>query len=146
MPEIIIRRAGLSDLEHLSELFVDFIGKGSNIHRMEQQLKTIQQDANYYVAVADDGRKVVGTAMGIICHDLVGECGTFMVAENVVVAPETQGRGVGKRLMESLEDFGRSRGCKYVILVSEIERAGSHAFYGAIGYTDDQKGFKKKLL
>lgn len=146
MQGVMVRKAEVSDLEDLSELFHDFIGKASNVHKMEKQLRIIHGDSNYYMAVADDGNKVIGTAMGIICYDLVGECGTFMVAENVVVSPGFQGQGVGKALMQSIESFGRARECKYVILVSEIEREGSHAFYSALGYTDDQKGFKKKLL
>ncbi|MNP76544.1 putative acetyltransferase [compost metagenome] len=68
-----------------------------------------------------------------------------MLVENVVVTPEYQGQGVGKALMNSIERFGLDNQCKYVILVSESKREGSHEFYNAIGYTTDQKGFKKKI-
>jgi N-acetylglutamate synthase-like GNAT family acetyltransferase len=86
--EYFIRRAELKDIDYLSDLFHDFIGKDSNKYNMKEQLKTINENSNYFVAVADDGNKVVGTAMAIICYDLVGECGTFMLVENVVVAPD----------------------------------------------------------
>ncbi|MGZ7440816.1 GNAT family N-acetyltransferase [Paenibacillus sp. TH7-28] len=140
-----IRRAEPKDIEYLSDLFHNFIGKDSNKDKMEEQLKIMNENPNYFVAVADNGIKVIGTAMGVVCYDLVGECGTFMIVENVVVASDAQGYGVGKALMNRLESFGADNQCKYVILVSESEREGSHEFYRAIGYTADQKGFKKKL-
>ncbi|MCM3700567.1 GNAT family N-acetyltransferase [Paenibacillus macerans] len=143
--QYIIRRAELRDIEYLSDLFHDFIGKDFNKDKMKKQLKTINENSNYFVAVADNSNKVIGTAMGVICYDLVGECGTFMLVENVVVAPDYQGYGVGKALMNCIESFGADNQCKYVILVSESGREGSHEFYKAIGYTTDQKGFKKKL-
>jgi len=142
---ILIRKADMKDIDDLSDLFQDFIGKDSNRAKMEEQLKRINASENYYVAVADDGGKAIGTAMGIICYDLVGECGTFMLVENVVVAPDYQGRGIGKALMNQIERFGKENQCKYVILVSENKREGAYEFYKAIGYTTDQNGFKKTL-
>lgn len=141
-----IRRAEIKDIDDLSKLFREFIRRDSNKVKMKEQLEIINKDPNYYVPVAVSDRKVVGTAMGIVCYDLVGDCGTFMLVENVVVAPDFQGRGIGKSLMNAIENFGIEKQCKYVILVSEIEREGSHEFYKAIGYTTDQRGFKKKLM
>lgn len=48
--------------------------------------------------------------------------------------------------MQELEEYGRSNDCNYVILVSESKREGSHRFYEALGYTTDQRGFKKRLV
>jgi GNAT superfamily N-acetyltransferase len=140
-----IRKADLKDISDLSDLYHDFIGKHSDVDKMYVQLKVITLNPNYYVAVADNGVKVIGTAMGIICYDLVGDCGTFMLIENVLIAPEYQGFGIGKALMKSIEKFGIENQCKYVILISESKREGSHEFYQAIGYTPEQKGFKKTL-
>jgi GNAT superfamily N-acetyltransferase len=83
--------------------------------------------------------------MGIVCYDLVGDCNPFMLIENVNVLPKYQGQGVGKLLMQELEDFAQKNHCNYVILVSESKREPSHKFYEAIGYSTDQKGFKKRL-
>ncbi|SDG39326.1 hypothetical protein SAMN04488542_1405 [Fontibacillus panacisegetis] len=72
-----IRRADTKDIDDLSNLFVDFIGKDSDKDKMEEQLRRINENSNYYVAVAEAGSRVIGTAMGIICYDLVGDSGTF---------------------------------------------------------------------
>jgi predicted N-acetyltransferase YhbS len=126
-------------------LFIDFIGKESNLTDMKRQVEVISNNPNYYVAVACDGDKVIGTSMGIVCYDLVGNSNSFMLIENVVVLPQYQGQGVGKILMQTLEDFGRNNQCNYVILVSESKRELSHKFYESIGYSTDQRGFKKRL-
>ncbi|WP_223193011.1 GNAT family N-acetyltransferase [Paenibacillus sedimenti] len=108
-------------------------------------MKIISGDPKYYVAVACIGNKVIGTSMGIICYDLVGNCDPFMLVENVVVSKEYQSRGVGKLLMKTLEEFGQKNQCNYVILVSGGNRESAHNFYESIGYSADQRGFKKRF-
>lgn len=139
-----VREAGFQDVNHLSKLFMEFIGQPSNIDFLQKQLKIISKDPNYFVSVACENQKVIGTAMGIICYDLVGNCKPFLLIENVVVSPEHRNKGVGKLLMNSLEDFGRSHHCNYVMLVSHITRIQAHKFYESIGF-EIQAGFKKRL-
>lgn len=134
-----------NDALELSFLFRDFIKKDSNIKAMESQIQHILNNPHYYVPVACFKERVVGTAMAILCYDLVGECNNFMLVENVVVDPEYQRQGIGRLLMESIEEFGLRNKCKYIILVSEMERDGSHRFYESLGYTTNQQGFKKVL-
>ncbi len=143
---ITVRKAEKDDVVGLSDLFVEFIGQGSNLTAMKQQIEVLSANSNYYIAVAIDRDKVVGTSMGIVCYDLVGNCNPFLLIENVVVLPEYQGQGVGNLLMQTLEDFGIINHCNYVILVSESKRESSHKFYEAIGYSTDQRGFKKRLI
>jgi predicted N-acetyltransferase YhbS len=146
MKHITVRKADFNDVVALSELFVDFIGKESNLMAMKKQIDIISNIPNYYVAVACDVNKVIGTSMGIVCYDLVGDCNPFMLIENVIVLPKYQSQGVGKLLMQELEDFAQKNHCNYVILVSESKREPSHKFYEAIGYSTDQRGFKKRLM
>ncbi|TLS52834.1 GNAT family N-acetyltransferase [Paenibacillus antri] len=106
----------------------------------------MSNNSHYYVPVVCDNDRVAGTAMAILCYDLVGECNNFILVENVVVDPEYQRKGFGKLLMKSIEKFGQRNECKYIILVSEMEREGSHRFYESLGYTTDQQGFKKRIM
>ena len=108
------RKANVGDVPALdilmSELMSDLFGK-NNRARMEQVVAEMQQDARYYLAVACEGEQVVGTAMGVLCHDLCGECRPFMVIENVIVSQACRGKGVGRGLLEELERWGRAQGC-----------------------------------
>ena len=56
--------------------------------------------------------------MGIVCPDIVGECQPYLLVENVVVSSVYQGSGIGKKLMNALEDFAMENLCSYIILAS----------------------------
>ncbi|QRG66698.1 GNAT family N-acetyltransferase [Brevibacillus choshinensis] len=144
--EVTVRKAEKEDASQLSDLFVEFTGAPSDITAMRETIELISKRPEYYVAVACEQERVVGTAMGIICRDLCGDGRPFMLIENVVVAQSYHGEGIGKRLMNELEQFGRENRCKYVILVSEADRTDSHHFYESLGYpSGEEVGFKKKL-
>ncbi|MCM3629582.1 GNAT family N-acetyltransferase [Paenibacillus glycanilyticus] len=145
MSTIVLREAGLSDLQDLAWLFEELMEVPSNIEVMSRQLQKVTEDNHYFLAAACDGDKVIGTAMGIECYDLVGDCHPFLVVENVVVSPDYRGQGIGKMLMQKLEQFAEERGCSYIIFVSSGYREKAHQFYRALGYSSDNQGFKKKL-
>lgn len=143
---IVIRKASTTDVDQLSALFIEFTGTHSDREAMKRQIELISEKPEYYVAVACDGDQLIGSAMGIVCQDLCGNCKPFMLIENVVVDPAYRRKGIGKQLMSELENFGKENQCKYVILVSEAKRTDSHKFYEAIGYPQGEEfGFKKRL-
>jgi len=142
---ITIRKANKEDAPSLSSLFMELVGAESNIQEMQRQLEMISTQSNYFVAVACHDDHVVGTAMGIVCHDLVGDCAPFLLIENVVVAQNSQGQGIGKMLMQALEDFASANRCSYTILASSDEREQAHRFYESIGYSGVKRGFIKLL-
>lgn len=115
MGHITVRRATTQDVAGISDLFAEFIGHESNLAAMETQLEVISANANDCIAGACDGAKVIGTSMGIVCYDFVGNCNPSLLIENVVVLPQYRSQGVGKRLMQSLEEFGNINRCNYVI-------------------------------
>jgi hypothetical protein len=84
-----IRKAEINDVAELSELYFEFVGTESNLMSVKKQLELISNNPNYFVAVACDGDKVIGTSMGIICYDLVGNCIPFMLIENLVLDKRT---------------------------------------------------------
>ncbi|MBD3921537.1 GNAT family N-acetyltransferase [Paenibacillus sp. PR3] len=143
--DIIVRRAQKEDARDLSELFVAFIGTESNIEKVQEQLDLINEQSNYWVAVACIDEKVIGTAMGIVCPDIVGECLPYLLVENVVVSPLHQGQGIGTKLMNALEEFAKKNQCAYVILASSETREQAHRFYESIGYQGNKRGFVKRL-
>lgn len=139
-----IRQADIKDCDTLSHLFVEFTGKESNINAMKKQIEKIKDNKGYYVAVACEGEQVVGTAMGIVCYDFVGECKNFLTIENVIVSQQKRGEGIGQLLMNALEDFAKENNCAYMLLVSDIKREDAHRFYRSLGYKQEA-GFRKRL-
>ncbi len=142
-----IVRITKNDLPKLSTLFTEFIGTKSNLGKMSSSLDSIMANPNYSVLGAKIEGDLIGSAMGIICFDLVGECNPFMVIENVVVAKHMRNKGVGKALMRALETEALKVNCRYIMLVSSASRVDAHKFYKSLGYeTDGFKGFKKYMV
>lgn len=142
---LLIRKAQHEDAPELSELFTELVGEPSDIEEMKKQLQFVDTQSNYYVAVAYMDNQIVGTAMGIVCVDLVGNCAPFLLIDNVVVSSKYQKLGIGKKLMTELESFAIQHHCNFILLASSHEREDAHRFYESLGYKDKKKGFFKQL-
>ena len=141
-----IEQATIDDLASLSELFEELCGEKTDLIRMKENFSLMSKDPGYIILVARENDEVAGTAMGIMCMDLVKECQPFMVIENVVVKSKFRGIGVGMQLMQHMETMARSRNCYYTMFVSAGHRKDAHKFYEAVGYELGLvQGFKKYL-
>jgi predicted N-acetyltransferase YhbS len=143
---ITIQLASAYDLVSLASLFEELVGEKTDITKMRDQFYRIQSNPNYVVLVAKERDSVVGSVMGVLCHDLVGNCNPFMVLENVIVRSHLRGKGIGRRLMERIEEIATDNKCNYIMFVSRIDRKEAHKFYESVGYgLDVVQGFKKYL-
>lgn len=141
-----IREAVRQDLKGLSNLFKQLMGNESNLEQMKLTFDKMQNDESYILLIAEYEGKVVGTVMGILCYDLVERCRPFMVVENVIIDETSRGLGIGKLLMNALEEKARMNDVTYMMLISAAKRLEAHKFYEAIGYEKDTVvGFKKYL-
>ena len=130
--EIQIRKMKKSDLPQLQKMYRDLIPEGVSMEVLENNYYRTVDRPEYFLAVAADGDKVLGSTMGIVCIALDAP---FLVVENVIVSGECRGQGVGRKIFEALDEFA--------LLVSSGFRKGAHRFYEAVGYTDDVRGFRK---
>lgn len=142
-----IELATLEDKTRLAELYEQLASRPSILDKLEEELQNVLSRPEYRLVVARDEKgKTVGTAMGVICQDLVGECKPFMVIENVVVDKAARGGGIGRSIMQDLESHASKQGCGYIIFVSGAERVEAHRFYASMGYELGRaRGFKKIL-
>ncbi len=73
MHDVIIRKMREEDIASLSELYKDFWNETSDIDKMLLRFNELNTNDNYIFlsAVIDNG--LVGSIMGIVCHELYGE-------------------------------------------------------------------------
>lgn len=134
------------ELPALSALYEEFCGHPSNLGAMESVFEEIAHNGHYFLLGHHNAEGLLdGSILGILCPDLLDEGRPFMVVENVVVADSCRGQGVGKRLMDGVEEIARTHCCTYIILVSSGFRKNAHRFYETCGYTEDVRGFRKLL-
>lgn len=87
---------------------------------------------NATVLVGRDANDIVGSVM--VGHD--GHRGWFYY---LAVDPAMQGRGYGRFITNAAEQWLIARGIEKVMLMVRPENTGVHAFYKAMGYTDQPR-------
>ena len=128
------------DLPEIQRLYKELIAEGVTEQTLLHQYNRIAEDSSYCILVARCDRKVLGTAMGILCQALDAP---FMVIENVVVDEACRKQGIGKKIFAALDEFAEENNCQYALLVSSGFRKEAHRFYEAMGYDEDVRGFRK---
>src|SRR5215468_8973733 len=61
----------------------------------------------------------------------------------LVVDTAARGSGVGRRLVEAAERWGRERGCVRISVTTALHRAAAHAFYERLGYQQSGRRYSK---
>lgn len=140
-----INRICADDLEELADLYKELLYVEANLEKMKKTFEWVNSNDNYILLGAKDANnKLVGSVLGITCQDIIGSCRPFMVIENVIV--KNNKRGIGKQLMNYLENYAHEINCSYTMLVSSSYRKESHKFYESVGYDIDAvQGFKKYI-
>ncbi|WP_088187127.1 GNAT family N-acetyltransferase [Desulfosporosinus sp. FKA] len=137
---MIIEKLKVEDIPNLLELYRSLIPFEISIDKSYQVYKEMLRDENYSLLVAKEDNIVLGSALGICCKGLAV---SFLVIEDVIVKEGLRGKGVGRRLMESIDEFAKKKHCAYAILVSSAFRKEAHKFYENVGFKDSAQGFRK---
>jgi GNAT superfamily N-acetyltransferase len=109
-------------------------GKVLDLDAAQQVFAQFACYPNYRLFVAIKDGAVVGSYALLIMHNLA-HCGTpSAIAEDVVVAPASQGQGIGRGMMAHALSEARSAGCYKLALSSNRKRTQAHAFYESLGF------------
>ncbi len=109
MDELIIRKLEEKDLEELSLLYKQFWNEESNIEKIKVKYQEIKNNPNYIISSAVINGKIVGSIYGVMCEELYGSCRPFLVMEDLIVDKKVRRKGIGKALLEKLENIGKAK-------------------------------------
>jgi len=94
--------------------------------------------------VVQQGDCIVGTALVILCMDLMYGNQPFAVVENVIIDPAYRQQGLGWALLEHIEAACIAADCSKIMLQSSVTREDAHRLFRRLGYASDRKlGFVK---
>jgi ribosomal protein S18 acetylase RimI-like enzyme len=96
-----------------------------------------------YVAEAN------GAPVGVIAAHLDVDYFTNhsrLYVDTLAIAIEAEGRGIGRALLEFIEDHARQLGCREVVLDVFAENAHARRFYEKSGYAADYIRMAKSLV
>jgi GNAT superfamily N-acetyltransferase len=141
---IAIRQAGLADASALASLATQ-LGYPSSTLQVENRMTAVLGDPKHHILVACLGDHVVGWAHAYLCCLL--ETDLYVELGGLVVDESRQGRGVGTKLLEQVEEWAAQMGARAVSVRSNIIRDQAHKFYRARGYGQikTQHAFRRSL-
>ena len=72
-------------------------------------------------------------------------CGKYIDVDNFIVDEAYRSKGVGKIMLNWMEEEGKRQGCRFSILDAYVENFNAHKFYFRHGYTVRGYHFLKRL-
>lgn len=143
LPEADLRSASAMDADDVAALLTE-LGYPCEREEALERIATILDNDRQVLVVARCG----GVVRGLVALDFMYylPLGTHTCRVTaLVVAPEAQGRGLGRQLLREAERRARAGGAARIELSSGSQRTDAHAFYKACGYSDGTVRFIKRL-
>ena len=137
-----IRSAELSDAVAIQEINATALGYDFGLIETRQKLSELLDRSDPFILVAENAAgQIVGGA-----HAASYDCLYFPSLLNLLalaVAPDFQGQGYGKALMQAIREEGVAAGYTGIRINSGISRMKAHEFYRKLGCEEkaDQKRF-----
>ena len=142
-----LRDLKTTDVAAICEINKEALGYSFSLEETASQLAKLSQDSHHYLLGFEDSTShdLLGYVHAEVYESLYSKPGFNILA--LAVLPQTQCKGIGKTLLQGLEQEAEKRGYKFIRLNSADHRIGAHAFYDKVGYTCDkmQKRFIKLL-
>lgn len=140
-----IRQATKEDLPAILNLYATVLDKGKvlTIEQAEKLFLKMSTYPNYKVYVAANEEEIIGT-FALLIMDNLAHLGTPSgIVEDVVVAENLQGKGVGKIMMNFAIEQCKAEACYKLVLSSNVKRHEAHAFYESL--TFEKHGFSFRI-
>jgi len=147
MPRLFIRKAYLSDLESVLELYMRAFDETERLSPVQarQMFRRMASYPDYALYLATLEGRVVG-AFELLIMDNFSKAGIpSAVVEDVAVDPKCQGSGVGKKMMRFAMGKCRKAGCYKLALSSSRKRVPAHRFYESLGFRKHGYSFLVEL-
>ena len=142
-----LRDLKTTDVAAICEINKEALGYSFSLEETASQLAKLSQDSHHYLLGFEDSTShdLLGYVHAEVYESLYSNAGFNILA--LAVLPQRQGKGIGKALLEGLEQETKRRGYEFIRLNSADHRLGAHAFYEKVGYTCDkmQKRFIKLI-
>jgi predicted N-acetyltransferase YhbS len=145
MESISIRRAMHADASAIARLS-STLGYDAEPAVIAKRLRAIlESDSDLLIVAADSRGRIVGWLQAHAAH--VVESGFRVEITGLIVSPAQRRRGVGRALVDEAERWAKGLSAEAVVVRSNVQRAESHAFYPALGYTvtKSQHVYRKSL-
>ena len=133
-----LRDLKVTDVASICEINKEALGYSFSPDETASQLARLSQDSHHFLLGYEDdaSHELLGYVHAEVYESLYSKAGFNILA--LAVLPQAQGQGIGKSLLQGLEQEAKRRGYEFIRLNSADHRLGAHAFYEKVGYTCDK--------
>ena len=133
-----LRDLKAADVEAICEINKEALGYSFSTEETASQLARLSQDSHHFLLGYEDdaSHELLGYVHAEVYESLYSKAGFNILA--LAVLPQAQGQGIGKSLLQGLEEEAKRRGYEFIRLNSADHRLDAHAFYEKVGYTCDK--------
>jgi len=143
--DLIIRDAFKSDYDSVFSLICNELGyAGLDFDKFNERMDRFSVDSSMTTMVADYEGCIVGF-IGVQIERAYTLENSAILIMALAVKSEFQGKGVGSRLLEWLDDFANRNQISLIAVSSNLRRLDAHAFYESRGFSKTSYKFKKQL-
>ena len=141
-----IRSVQVKDAGQIRDLCHQALGYNSTLETVATQIEKFNlPDSDHFCFVCEEDQTghILGYVEAEVYESLYSDAGLNILG--LAVFPSAQGRGIGRQLMERVEDLAKSKHYAFIRLNSASHRKEAHVFYERIGYDGNktQKRFLK---
>ncbi|MDV4150180.1 GNAT family N-acetyltransferase [Clostridium sp. AL.422] len=119
------------------------LGYNVSIEDFQNRIMQMQKEGNYFIFVALENNQVVGF-IGIQISLAFEIPGRIMRIIALAVSEKYQKKGIGRRLIQEAEEYGKTKQVTTILLNSGLSRKGAHQFYEKQGFYKKGYSFCKK--
>ena len=116
-----------TDVKAICDINQEALGYSFSLEETASQLTRLSQDEHHFL---------LGYVHAEVYESLYSKAGFNILA--LAVSPQAQAQGIGKSLLQGLEEEAKRRNYGFIRLNSADHRLGAHAFYEKVGYTCDK--------
>ncbi|EGF88995.1 hypothetical protein HMPREF0433_00382 [Gemella sanguinis M325] len=143
-----LRNITIFDAQEIQSISNFELGYDVNLDIVRKQIRKLTNDNKHNIIIGfenEQTRKIIGFVHAELYESLYMDTGLNILG--LAVDSNFQGQGIGKKLMNSIEDYALKNNISYIRLNSNVRRIDAHKFYESIGYVCDktQKRLIKKL-
>ena len=133
-----LRDLKVTDVASICEINKEALGYTFSPEKTASQLARLSQDSHHFLLGYEDdaSHQLLGYVHAEVYESLYSKAGFNILA--LAVSPQAQGQGIGKALLQGLEQEAIRRGYGFIRLNSADHRLDAHAFYEKVGYTCDK--------
>ena len=133
-----LRDLKTADVAAICEINKEALDYSFSLEETSSQLAKLSQDPHHFLLGFEEptSHDLLGYVHAEVYESLYSKPGFNILA--LAVLPQTQGQGIGKTLLQGLEQEAKKRGYNFIRLNSADHRLGAHVFYEKVGYTCDK--------